>query len=155
VDDFIPGESTNDEVLQVIEELPDEKKPTQLGDSDYAYFDGEVHYMLIFQEAVLFVKKDPRWQLGNIISHYGHPTEVTWQLQQGYPDDFVADTTTLFFPQASASFTAEGQITYFGADTIFAGYIYTPSYYEEIYAEVSSKVSSDEEYVQHFPWPCD
>ena len=154
VDDFIPGVSTIDEFLQVIEEFPYNKKPNQIGDSAYAHSDEEGNYILIFQANVLSTKLDPRWHLGEIISYYGDPVQVTWELLV-HPDTLATDSTILYFPQSNAIFSAEGQITDFNADTEFHGYIYTPAYYEEVFAEDGSKVSDNREFIQHFPWPCD
>ena len=160
VDDLIPGESTIEELHQIIEELPEEQKPIQYGDSSYGNPENEDYYLLIFDEDVLFLKYDPRLYLGDIINYYGEPVQVTWSVRRrsantgpGVPVE-EANTTTLFFPQSNAWFITEGKTTYFSVDTHFIGSVVKPSEFEESYAENNSQISSSEKFVQHFPWPC-
>jgi hypothetical protein len=151
VDDFIPGESTIDDLLQV-RGLRIAGEPSREGLWEYAYDDG--YHILFFFDGVLWEKIEPRWHLGDIISHYGKPTQVTWELLNP-PDTLAADGTTLFFPESKAIFVADGQITDFNANTVFFGSVFTPAYYEELYALTGTHTSTSRRIVQHFPWPCE
>jgi hypothetical protein len=151
VDDFMPGKSTIDDLLQV-KDLTIVGEPSREGLWEYAYDDG--YHILFFFDGVLWEKIEPRWHLGDIISHYGKPTQVTWELLNP-PDTLAADGTTLFFPESKAIFVADGQITDFNANTVFFGSVFTPAYYEELYALTGTHTSTSRRIVQHFPWPCE
>jgi hypothetical protein len=153
-DDFIPGESTIDDLLQVIE-LSDGEDPTQVGPWSYFHTDNEneVYFALRFLDGNLIDKRDPRQRLGDVISYYGYPEHITWIIHVNR-NVLEYDKAVLFFPQSNAVFTSEGEITDFSSEAIFTSFIYTTSEFEEQFAEISSKISSDQEIVQHFPWPC-
>jgi hypothetical protein len=150
VDDFIPGESTIDDLLQV-RGLRTAGEPSREGLWQYANDGG--YNILFFLDGVLGGKIEPRWHLGDIISHYGKPTQVTWEVLNP-PGTLAADSTTLFFPQSNAIFSAEGQITYFYENAEFFGTVFMPADYEKLYEEYG-KTTSITDLIQHFPWPCD
>jgi hypothetical protein len=154
-DEIIPGQSTAEEVSDLLG-LPFEEK--ELNNTPiwlYQMPEGPSPLSIYFRDDTVVRRNEPRARLGEIVAHYGVPTQIYWELPRFYFDESIP-RTYLLYPEQGAFFVQEEQIVNFASDTIFRlSFIVAPDEFDNLLVQMGHvlKESDYEEYVQ-LEWPC-
>lgn len=152
VDEIVPGQSVKDDVLALLGTPTEEMQWN--GILTWLYTSQERHYTIKFVDNEVLSRNEPRFNLAEIIGHYGMPNEAYWRLPKVSYHGAIP-RTYLLYPNQGALFAEEEQIVEFSPSTLFReSYIVEPSQFEELLDELNVLVETEYDRYVRIEWPC-
>jgi hypothetical protein len=154
-DGITPGQSTSEDVLNLLASPTEQRETNSILTWLYELPEGPSPLSVYFRDDKVVRRNEPRARLGEIVAHYGVPTQIYWELPRFYFDESIP-RTYLLYPEQGAFFVQEEQIVNFASDTIFRlSFIVASDEFDNLLVQMGHvlKESDYEEYVQ-LEWPC-
>lgn len=150
LDQIILKQSTQEDVRELLGEPEDTTVNQEL--TTWWWF-GENYAWVTFRNEIAVRRAEPRFLLGEVVAHYGVPSEVVWRIPIVASDE-IWFSTFLLYPEQGILFEKENQVVQFSSDTSFPeGVIMFPSEFDDYLKEKQILTSPYFKY-EVFPWPC-
>ena len=151
LDQIVLGQSVQEDVQTLLGEPEDQTEYQKL--ITWWWFEASYAWVT-FDNGLAIRREEPRFLLGDIIAHYGAPTQVVWEIP-AVDSSELWFSTILLYPEQGVIFTDESQTIFFSSESSFpSGIVLLPSEFDKYLLEYQIVTSPYYEYVT-FPWPCE